>query len=320
MTHRFRFGVSINAGTSAAQIAATARRIEELGYYSLLWQDHYAGPGPAMSAAQHPPQNIASIPAAAVAAQATTALVVGFRVLCIDYHHPVVLAKEIATLDLLSCGRVEAGLGAGWMASEYAAMGIAFDPAGVRIARLAEAIAVVDQCLGGGTVAFSGDYFRVRGFDGSPAPTQRPRPPIAVGGGGRRVLELAARAADIVSVNLDMRSGRFDGEAIASSVEDRMAQKAGWIRRAAGSRADALTIELGAHFVAITNDADAALEAMLGLPSDVGRRHPHALVGSVEEICDVLEERRSRYGVSYITIQERVAEAFAPVVERLAGR
>jgi probable F420-dependent oxidoreductase len=206
------------------------------------------------------------------------------------------------------------------MASEYAAMGIAFDPPATRIARLAEAIAVIDQCFAEGTVGFSGDFYRVRDFDATPAPVQRPRPPIAVGGGGRRVLELAARSADIVSVNLDMHSGRFGAEAIASSVEDAMAQKVSWIRAAAGSRADEPTIEIGAHFTAITDDADTALEAMLRMPAVAGRRHPHALVGSVEEICDLLEERRARYGVSYVTVQERVAAAFAPVVARLAGR
>ena len=198
MRRPFRFGISVNAGTSATEIAETARRAEGLGFYSLLWQDHYAGPGAAMAEARHPPQNIAAIPAAVVAAQATTTLVVGFRVLCIDYHHPVVLAKEMATLDLISEGRVEVGLGAGWMASEYAAMGIALDPPATRIARLAEAITVLGQCFAGGPVAFDGDFYHVGDFAAAPTPVQRPGPPIAVGGGSRRVLELAARTANIV--------------------------------------------------------------------------------------------------------------------------
>ncbi len=316
----FRFGVSCNAGGSAAEIRAKARRLEDLGYYSLLWQDHYAGPGPAVQAASHPPQTVAAIPAAVLAAEATTSLVVGFRVLCADYHHPVVLAKELATLDLLSGGRLEIGLGAGWMASEYAAMGIPFDSPGRRVERLAEVIAVLDACFADGPADFRGDSFAVEGFEGVPKPLQRPRPPLAIGGGGRRVLELAARRADIVSVNLDMRSGRLGAEAVGRSADVSIDERLLWIRGAAGQRQSALTLEIGVHFVAVTSDADEALEAMLHLPASVGRRHPHALVGTVGELCDLLEARREEWGFSYVTIQDRTAEAFAPVVRRLAGR
>jgi probable F420-dependent oxidoreductase len=318
--HPFRFGVATNAGTSAADIKERARKLEDLGYYSLLWQDHYIGPGTALVAAQHPAQAVAAIPAAMIAMDATTTLTVGFRVLCVDYHHPVVLAKELATLDCLSNGRLEIGLGAGWMSSEYAAMGIPFDSAGRRIERLAEAITVIDQCLTGRSVDFQGTYYSVQDFQAVPAPSQRPRPPIAIGGGGPKILALAARRADIVSLNLDMRSGKFGADAIGRSSEDAISEKLEWIRTAAGPRYPNLIVEVGAHFAAVTDNADDVLESMTRLPAHEARQHPHALVGSVDEICDLLHERRDRYGFSYITIQERVAEAFAPVAQRLAGQ
>jgi probable F420-dependent oxidoreductase len=320
MTRPFRLGVATNAGTSAGDIKERARRLEGLGYYSLLWQDHYIGPGQALTAAQHPAQNIASIPAAVIAMDATSTLVVGFRVLCIDYHHPVVLAKELATLDLLSEGRLEIGLGAGWMASEYAAMGIPFDTAGHRIERLSEAITVLDQCFAGGPVSVQGSSYSIKDFEATPLPTQRPRPPIAVGGGGPKILALAARQADIVSLNLDMRSARFGADAISRSSEAAMKEKLAWVRESAGARYDDLTLEIGAHFAAVTDSPDDVLTSMTRLPAAAARQHPHALVGSVDEICDLLEERRELYGFSYVTIQERVAAAFAPVAQRLAGR
>jgi probable F420-dependent oxidoreductase len=318
MTAHFRFGVSTNSATSARELKERARRLEGLGYHSLLFQDHYLGPGPALTAARHPPQDIAAVPAAAVAADATSTLVVGFRVLCVDYHHPVVLAKELASLDLLSEGRLEIGLGAGWMAAEYAAMGVRLDPPAARIARLRETVEFLGQFFGRSPVEYAGSFVTASGFDGTPA---RPRrPPLAIGGGSRNILSLAARHADVVSVNLDMRTGVFGAEAIDSG--DAMDEKLGWIRAAAGTRAEELVVEIGAHFVAVTteSDADAAAERMTRLPPNRGRAHPHALVGSVEQICDLVQERRERYGISYLTIHDRVAESFAPVVARLAGR
>src|SRR3954471_13924912 len=131
--HPFRFGVMVRSGDTAAEVKALAQRVEALGYASLLYNDHYLGPGPAMDQAQHPPQGVAPIPAVVLAADATTTLRVGFRVLCVDYHNPVVLAKELATIDRFSGGRLEIGLGAGWLESEYNAMHVPYDPPGTRI-------------------------------------------------------------------------------------------------------------------------------------------------------------------------------------------
>jgi alkanesulfonate monooxygenase SsuD/methylene tetrahydromethanopterin reductase-like flavin-dependent oxidoreductase (luciferase family) len=204
------------------------------------------------------------------------------------------------------------------MAAEYAAMGVRLDPPAARIARLRETADFLGQFFGDSPVEFAGSFITASGFDGTPA---RPRrPPIAIGGGSRNILSLAASRADIVSVNLDMRSGVFGADAIDSG--DAMDEKLGWIRAAAGTRADDLVVEIGAHFVAVTteSDADAAAERMTRLPPNRARAHPHALVGSVEQICDLVQERRDRYGISYLTVHERVADSFAPVVARLAGR
>jgi probable F420-dependent oxidoreductase len=280
-----------------------------------------------MDAARHPVQSVAAIPAVALAADATSTLRVGFRVLCVDYHHPVVLAKELATLDLFSDGRLEIGLGAGWISSEYEAMGLHFDRAGARIDRLGEVIDLLKQCFAEGPVDISGNGLRASGFEGAPKPLQKPWPPIAIGGGGRRVLELAAREADIVAVNMDMRSGQFGPEGVRLSTSEVMDEKVQWIREAAGERFASLECEIGVHFVMVTDDADSVLtdvaqwtNGLVDLPPDDAREHPHVLVGSASEICDTLEDRRERYGFSYITVQERVAAAFSPVVDRLSGR
>lgn len=322
MPHPFQFGLSTNAASSAEDLTKRARRYEDLGYYSLLIQDHYLGPGPALTAAQHPAQTIAAIPTAALAAAATTRLVVGFRVLCVDYHHPIVLAKELATLDLFSGGRLEIGLGAGWMSSEYAALGITMATPGLRLRRVAEAAQLIDQFFTADTVEHDGEFYRATGFSGLPRPCQKPRPPIAIGGGGPVALHIAGAHADIVSINLDMRAGAFSSDTIARSATSEMRERLEWIRGGAGERFADLTLEIGAHFVALTARANTDDERakLTRLPADVARDFPHALVGTVDSICETLEERREQYGLSYITIQERAAEMFAPVVARLAGR
>jgi probable F420-dependent oxidoreductase len=303
---------------------ALARAAEDLGYYSLLYNDHYLGPGPAMTAANHPPQEIAPIPAASLAAVATNELVVGFRVLCIDYHNPVVLAKELATLALFSKGRLEVGLGAGWLEPEYAAMGIRFDSAGVRIARLAEVVDVLKAFFAGGQIDVKGDYVTATGFEALPQ-LDRP-PPIAIGGGGPRILGLAARQADIVAFNLNNSAGKLSSNGPRSSTAEATQEKIGWVRDAAGDRFDALQLEIGAYFSIITDDAEAAAASlgdmtrgMFDLPVADTLNHPHVLIGSVDEVCDRLVGRRETYGFSYITIREADLEAFAPVVARLAG-
>ena len=323
MTKPFRFGYQSFNATSAKEWREKARRAEELGYSSFLLADHYIGPGPALAATNHPVQDVAAIPAAAVAAEATDHIKVGFRVLCIDNRNAAVLAKELATLDFLSEGRLEIGLGAGWLRGEYDAMGVPFDPPGVRIARLEETVQVVRAHMADGEIDVRGEHVHVTGFEGVPKPVQQPCPPIMIGGGGQRVLELAGRVADIVSLNFNNRAGMIGPDGLLSSTAAETDSKLGWIRSGAGARFDEIEIEVGAYFTFVTDDAATMAEsfgAMFGLETAQMLEHPHALFGTVDAICELLEERRDRYGISYITVTDASAEAFAPVVERLAGR
>ena len=203
----FRFAVQTFSASSGKEWKERAQKAESLGYSALHLADHIIGPGPALEATNHPLQELAAVPAMALAAEATSTLKIGCRVFCQDYKHPVVLAKEAATLDLFSEGRLELGIGAGWLEGEYDAMGIRMDPPKERISRLEETVAILKAHLEGGPIDFQGESFRVSGFEGSPRPVQSPRPPIIIGGGSKRVLGIAAREAEIVSFNLNNRKG-----------------------------------------------------------------------------------------------------------------
>jgi probable F420-dependent oxidoreductase len=323
MTKPFRFAVQSFSASSAKEWRERARRVEALGYSTLHLADHVLGPGPAIEATNHPIQELAAVPAIAVAAEATSTLRVGCRVFCIDYRHPAMLAKEAATLDLLSDGRLELGLGAGWLRAEYEAMGLRFDPAPVRISRLTEIIATIKAACGGEPLAIDGEHVKLSGFAARPLPAQRPHPPILIGGGGRRVLSLAAREADIVSLNFNNRSGALGPDGVQSGSADATAEKVGWIREAAGERMGALELEIGAYFTFVQDGAEAIAEGMgraMGLTKDEMLAHPHGLFGTVDTVCETLETRRERFGISYVTVPDTAIEAFAPVVERLAGR
>ena len=319
----FRFAVQAFDASSAEAWRETARRAAANGYSALHLADHFLGPGPALEKTNHPLQTLAAVPAMAVAAEATETLRVGCRVFCIDYRLPVVLAKEAATLDLLSDGRLELGLGAGWLASEYQAAGIAFDRPGVRIERLGEVVRAVKAFCGGEPLEFDGAHLRWSGFSGSPRPVQRPWPPIMIGGGGRRVLELAGREADIVSLNFNNRSGVLGPEGVKSSTSDLTAEKLRWVREAAGARAPELEIEIGAYFTFVTEQPGPIIEGLagaFGLSPDELRAHPHGLFGPPHQIAEALARRRAAYGISYVTVGADVADAFAPVVARLSGK
>ncbi len=323
-THRpFRFGVQSFSASSGKQWRERALRIEELGYSTLSLADHFIGPGPTQQATGHPPQELAAGPAMAVAAEATTRLRVGCRVYCNDYRHPVMLAKEAATLDLFSEGRLELGIGAGWLKGEYDSANIPFDPPGRRIDRLAEAVVLIKALMAEGEVNHKGDHYRVEGFEGCPRPVQRPHPPIMIGGGGKKVLSLAGREADIVSFNFNNRSGVLGADGVQSSTAELTEQKVAWVREAAGDRLDEIELEIAAYFTSVGDQAgDMAngMASVFGLSVEAMRAHPHALFGSVDEICDALESRRERYGISYVTVGDMQMEEFAPVVARLAGR
>jgi probable F420-dependent oxidoreductase len=323
VTRPFRFAVQSYNAESPAAWREKARRVEALGYSALHLADHVIGDGPALKSTNHPLQVIAAVPAVAVAAEATTTLRVGCRVFCIDYRPLAVLVKEAATIDWFSGGRLEFGLGAGWLAGEYEAMGLTLDPPGVRVSRLEEAVKAAKLLLSPGEVNVDGEHVRLHGFEGAPQPVQRPWPPIMIGGGSRRVLSIAGREADIVSFNFDNSSGKIGPAGVQSSTAERTAEKVRWVRDAAASVGrDVPELEIGAYFTVVADDPSPmakGLGGMFGLPEDEVASHPHVLLGSVDAICDELQRRREVYGISYVTVGDSAAEAFAPVVARLAG-
>ena len=321
--HPFRFAVQSFSAPSAREWCERARRAEALGYTALHLADHILGPGPAIERAQHPIQELAAVPAMAAAAAATTSLRIGCRVFCNDYRHPAILAKEAATLDLLSEGRLELGLGAGWLRGEYEALGIPFDDAKLRIDRLEETVALLKLLMAPGQVDYRGRFWRVEGFEGAPQPVQKPHPPLMIGGGSKRVLQLAAREANVVSLNFNNRAGVLGPDGVKSGTAEATARKLEWIREAAGARDDTLELEIGAYFTFVTDQGAATAQGMgkaFGLDAEQMRRHPHALIGSADEICEELERRREESGISYVTLGDNVLEAFAPVVARLSGK
>ncbi|HEX4821148.1 MAG TPA: LLM class F420-dependent oxidoreductase [Acidimicrobiales bacterium] len=307
----FRFGVQCSTPPdySATAWAELARTVEDLGYSVLTVADHFDN-------------QYAPVPALMAAADATTTLRVGALVLCTDYTHPVVIAKEAATLDLLSDGRFELGLGAGWMTTDYEQAGIPLDPPGTRIQRLEEAVQVIDGLWRDEPCTFHGNHYDVTALEGRPKPVHQPRPPILIGGGGRKVLSLAARHADIVGLNIDLRRGVIDTGAGPNATDAATEQKLDWIRDAAGPRFESLELHVRVHLAAVTDDRATMADALgpaFGLTPEQALRSPHALAGTVDEIADDLVERRDRWGISYIGVGLDALHELAPVVARMAG-
>ena len=310
MARPFRFGSFTLGGTSIGELTELARKAEDLGFSTLTLPDHFDG-------------QLAAAPALAAVAGVTTTLRIGTLVYANDYRHPVVLAKEAATLDVLSEGRFELGLGAGWMTADYEQSGIAQDGPGTRIERLDEAIDVLDGLFADGPFTYEGEHYRIGGLDGLPKPVQRPRPPLMLAGGGRRMLGLAARRADIVGINVNLSSGRPEGDAWgADTTRDRFLLKAEWVREAAGRRFDDIELHCQNYIAMITDDREGVLEEtapIFDITPDEAAASPQLLIGSVDEVVDQLEERRELLGISYVHIPLDSAEDFAPVLARLAG-
>ena len=321
MARPFRFAVQAFRGVkSAAEWTALARRTEELGYSTLFVADHYLGKGPATQAARQLPQYLAPVPAMAAAAAVTTSLRIGARVFCVDYHVPAVLVKEAATLDVLSDGRLEFGIGAGWSEHEYDAMGLTFESAGDRVAKLEQTVALFKAHCAGDELTFDGPEVTARGYTGLPVTVQQPHPPIMIGGGKPRVLGLAAREAAIVSINnVPFDAVNEDG----LSPEEEARRRFAWVKKGADARFESLDIEASPFFTTVTDEPRPAIERSAGLaqvPVAGFGEHPNVLIGPVDALVDRLEERRERHGVNYVTVQQSELESFAPVVARLAGR
>lgn len=296
---------------------AQLRRIEDLGFSTVAISEHLTG-GWSMD------------PIATVAAASTATSSIRFLTLVLanDFHHPVLLHRSIATIDVLAKGRVELGLGTGWLEADYVAAGIRYDPIGTRIDRLAESIAILKGLFGTGPVTFSGRHHQVVELKGLPESIQRPHPPLLIGGGGARLLALAAREADIVGVHARLPSGGLDAKAVADLAADRIGQKVAWIRSAASQAGrDQSDLELQftvylCHVASTTRRATAtasSFASLLGADADLVRESPAVLIGTVEACVDRLIEFRERFGLTYWHLGPDV-EAVAPIVARLSGR
>ncbi len=305
----FRFALQTSTAPDAATWRERARKAEDLGYSAMYIPDHLDDQwGPLV--------------ALTVAAEATSTLKVGPLVLGNDYRHPVVNAKEIATLDLISDGRVEFGIGAGWMRTDYEQSGIDYDEPAERVERLEEAVEIYTQMLRDGSATFSGRHYQVDGAPCHPTPAGDNGPALLIGGGGKRVLTLAAQRADIVGVNPNLRSGDTGKETAQSAVAEKYDQRLAWIKEAAGDRFGDLDLQLLTFVVAIGGDRREVAEAMgpaMGITAEQAYDVPLALVGSVEEICEQLHERRERFGHNYIVVHDPEFEPFAEVIARLDG-
>ena len=310
--HPFRFGVQFSKSASGDDYRDTVRRIEDSGYSTVFCPDHFD-------------DQWAPTVALTVAAEATTDLRVATLVYDVDYRHPVVLAKEIATLDLVSNGRVEFGIGAGWMSDDYDTAGIPFDKAGIRIDRMVEAIDVVRGLWSGQPLNFQGEHYVVRDMTGTPSPCQPGGPPIIVGGGGKRVLTEAARRADIVGLNASLHSGSVGPETALSALGERFLERRNWVEEAAGERFSQLELQMNTFMTAVTAttaEADEMIEGMapmFGLSPDQARTIPMVLAGTVNDVCEQLHHHRELYGTSYWVIHEGEVDAMAPVVAKMSG-
>jgi probable F420-dependent oxidoreductase len=307
--NKFRFGIQTSQAASAAEWAEKARKIEDLGFSTLFIPDHFT-------------EQLAPVPALVAAADATATLRLGTLVLDNDYRHPVVLAKEWATLDLLSGGRTEFGLGAGWMRSDYEQSGMPLDPPGVRIKRFREGLRIIKGLFADGPVSFAGEFYTVTNHEGLPKPVQKPHPPILVGGGGKRVLSIAAREADIVGVNFSLAEGEVNPKVAVTGSAAATREKIEWVREAAGPRFADLELNVTVFFTIVTDDRQGMAERLgpgFGLSADEALSSPHAAIGTVDQIIETFQRNREEYGFSYIVFSGDVYEAMAPVVARLAG-
>lgn len=294
----------------------TLARIEDLGYSTVAISDHFTQ-GWAM-------EPLATLGAAA---QATEHVRLLTMVLGNDYRHPVLVHKATATIDVISGGRVEIGLGAGWMRSEYDAAGIPYDPPRIRRERLEEAVGIIKGLFSPDPLDFTGRHYKITGLAGLPKPVQKPHPPIAIGGGGQQILRLAGRVADIAGVYANLGRGVIDIHPVRDMTPARVAEKVGFVgegARSVGRDAADVELELSLLLCRVVPSASAAravverAAASWNVTAAEIESSPAALVGTLDHCVELLEERRERYGVSYIHIGSDV-ENTAPLVARLTG-
>jgi probable F420-dependent oxidoreductase len=287
-----------------------ARRVEDLGYTSLCLGEHIdARPAPG--------------PLTVALASWTTRLRVAVHMYAADFHNPTILVRELSTIALLTEGRFDAGVGAGWLAKDYEHLGLPFDPPRVRIDRLRETAELLRAAWTNDVVTTAGTHVHVSDLVGRPLLGDAVAPNLVMGGGGRQMLTVAARMADIVSINVRLESGRLGPERGQTATRVAAAEKLRTVRGAAGERFDRLLLQLELHHVEVTHDRTAALERAaqeLGMPLPEAETSPHVLVGTVDEIGERLIQLREELGVSYFCLSAAAADAFAPVVRALAGK
>ena len=305
----FRFALQASGAASPGAWRDLARKTEDLGYSTLYVPDHLD-------------DQWAPMVAVTVAAEATTTLRVGTLVLDNDFRHPVVLAKEAATLDVVTGGRFEFGIGAGWLRADYEQSGIAMDQPAVRVARLAESVAIMRAMWRDGSATFEGEHYRVTAAPGTPAPVTPGGPPLVVGGGSRRILRLAGECAYIVSVVPSLTAGYIGPEVAAEAVAEKYIERVRWAREAAGARAADLELQCWTVNVQVVPNASEVFEStapLFGLTPDQLRAAPVALIGEAGEIIETLRKRREELGFSYIVVHEAEMDALTPVIAELAG-
>ena len=314
-TRSFRFGLLVERFLSHEALLRTTRQAETAGFSTLLIRDHFT---------EEPfGHQFAPLVTLGVAAQASTTLRVGTLVIDNDYRHPASLAKEVATLDVLSDGRFELGLGAGWARDEYAQIGMSFDPAGARISRLVEGIQVLKGLWGQEPFSFDGQHYQINGLDSFPKPIQKPHPPLLIGAGGKRMLELAAREADIIGIMASPIRDRVIAGDPSARTEARMAEQVDLIRQAAGPRFEAMELSVVASLW-VTDDRRrdahelAQRRGWQGVTVDAVLDMPAVLIGTIDQISEDLCARRNRLGLSYFIVADRDLESAAPLVERLS--
>jgi probable F420-dependent oxidoreductase len=308
MTRKFRFGVQLSEARSRGNWIEQARLAEQLGYDVLVMPDHIG-------------DQLAPFPALVVAAEATERIRLGTFVLDNDFRHPVLVAQEAATVDLLTDGRLELGIGAGWMGRDYERLGIEFSRPRTRYERLTEAVEIINSYFLGRPFSFSGRHYTMSDLEPGARPAQHPRPPLLIGGGGPRILEFAARHADIVSVfltSLSDGSGFDVGELTADSYQ----RKTDLVRDAAARRDDPPELNILLQHLDVTNSRNASADER-ARDSGIDRREllalPFELIGTIDQIVGDLLERRERYGLSYVTVFDKHLRDFAPIVERLSN-
>ena len=307
MNGPIRFSASLGQ-IATGQLIATAQRAEELGYAAVTIPDHF----------DDQPAPLIGLTAAAAATSTIRLLPL---VLANDYREPVVLAKELASLDALSGGRLEFGIGAGWMTDDYEFSGITNDSPGTRIRRLSESVDILTALLRGERVDVDGEFYSVHGELGQPHPVQAGGIPLMLAGGKRKMLTLAGEKEDIIGINPGLTAGVIDERAGQDATLERTDQKIAWVKDGAGDRFDSLTLQTRIHLAMVTDDREAVAREMaplLGISAQEALDSPHALVGTVDQIVDEVQRWRDRWGFTYVSINAEELEDFAPVVEAIA--